>query len=80
MNGKYQKVARGIKPTIKEMYYLIPDDKKPDWDFEEIPLEEQKTIINVPKTKTKLDKKQKLTLLGWIVLGIFALIYFIFKS
>ena len=38
VNGKYQKVARGIKPTIKEMYYLIPDDKKPDWDFEEIPL------------------------------------------
>ncbi|WP_418187302.1 zinc-ribbon domain-containing protein [Aliarcobacter lanthieri] len=33
INGQYKKVAKGIKPSINQIFYLVPDEDKPDWDF-----------------------------------------------
>lgn len=33
VDGQYKKVAKGIKPSINEIFYLVPEEEKPDWDF-----------------------------------------------
>ena len=55
VNGEYKKAAKGIKPTINEIFYLIPDDEKPKWDFES----DNINTFNKTEVKVSLEEKQE---------------------
>lgn len=65
VDGKYKKGAKGIKPTIQEVYYMMPEDEqKPSWDFEDEPNSHTYEIninLNIKdqeKTKRKLEQNK----------------------
>lgn len=75
VDGNYKKAATGIKPTIKQIYYLIPDEsKKPTWNFEDNNQTETTIHLNLGSDKEEIEEKSKNNYLVWILYGVLAII------
>lgn len=65
INGEYKKIAKGIKPTVNEIFYLIPDEKKPNWDFSVNNFDNKEDISNDFK-ETEINKKKDKEYPNWV--------------
>lgn len=81
INGEYKRIAVGVYPVAQKLYYIFPDNDRPEWEYSDATDNETITENNV---KNKTFKEKKLVdlftnkIFFWLLAILFAI--YIFKG